>query len=216
MSSENITELTELELDTLQELMNISFGQAVADLAEAVNIFIELKSPNVKNVPAKNMMTYINSLVSDFKNTTIIEQHYYGEIKGVAVLVFYEGSEKELLTLFQEYENRFSNYYSVEEMEKEVLMELGNYLIGACLGNLFKTLKSQTTYLHPSINSGSVFENIFMSESVDQNDTAITMSTSFSFENRKITGTLFIINNNSSLDKIQQALVNYWKMYNVL
>ena len=208
--------LTELELDTLQELMNISFGQATADLAEIVDIFIELTSPKVESISAEKILEHMREMIPNFEKCSIVEQHYYGEIQGIAVLVFPEGSDRELLTLFQDKTTQGMENDTLVELEKEVIMEVGNILIGACLGNLFKTLKSSTTYLPPWTNTGGVFKNVFLSETMKKGDTAITMETVFTFEDRNISGYLFVINSNSSMGKIQNALAEYWKQYNVL
>ncbi|MBI9104159.1 MAG: chemotaxis protein CheC [Spirochaetales bacterium] len=214
-SKENFT-LSELEMDTLQELMNISFGKAAADLAEVVDIFIELKAPRIECIHADEVLTSMKTLIPDFEECSIVEQHYYGEIKGVAVLVFPAGADRELLSFFQEYNGRTGGDITMIELEREVIMELGNILIGACLGNLFTTLKSQTTYLPPWTNSGKVFEDIFLSETVNKDDIAITMRTIFKFEDRDISGHLYIINSNSSMKKIQIALADYWKQFNAI
>jgi len=216
MGSEQNFKLTELEQDTLQELMNISFGKAAADLAEVVDIFIELKSPQIECVPAESVIASMKELIPDFEACSIVEQHYYGEIKGVAVLVFPAGADRELLSFFQDYNSKTSEENSMFELEREVIMELGNILIGACLGNLFNTLNSQTTYLPPWTNTGGVFEDIFLSETINKGDIAITMRTIFKFEDRDISGYLYIINSNSSMKKIQIALTDYWKQFNAI
>ena len=203
-------------MDTLKELINISFGHAAADLAEVMDIFIKLHSPDVELIRAGKILEQMKKAITGFDKTTIVEQHYYGEIKGVAVLVFPEGSDRKLLTYLKDSKSTPEAQESILDLEKEIIMELGNILLGACLGNLFKILHSQTTYLPPWTNSGGIFENVFLSETIKESDTAITMQTKFIFENQDISGHLFIINSNSSMQKIKKALIDYWKEYNVL
>jgi len=197
---------SEIELDALGEVMNISFGAASADLAEVMDIFINLKIPYVKAIKVLALPSYIRDEINDFENCSVIEQKYHGDINGVALLIFPYGAEKELVSYFQQPDN--IRYESDEfiELEREVLMEIGNILIGACIGKLCELIKSRITYFPPDIIKGKDLENLFIHSNLDDGDLSITLKTHFNFEDRKIEGNMFLLNNKESIPNLKKAL----------
>ena len=93
---------TEMEIDTLEELMNIAFGGAAAELAETIDIFVELSTPKMKPIEVCNLTDYISGQIKDFGECSIVEQFYRGDIDGAAFLIFPFGVERDFLSLFQE------------------------------------------------------------------------------------------------------------------
>jgi chemotaxis protein CheC len=200
---------TELEIDALQEVMNISFGNAAADLAEVIDIFIKLNVPHIKVIKVPDLTDYINSEIKDFDICSIVEQNYHGDISGVAFLIFPYGIEKEFISYFHESEVRNFESDDLVELEKEVLMEVGNILIGACIGKIFELLDNSVTYLPPRTIVGDNFQELFIRGHFHDNDVAITMKTYFSFEDRGVTGYLFLVNSMESVPRLKSALSKF-------
>lgn len=82
------------EIEILQEIMNIAFGQAATNLAEVIDIHIVLNVPYIKIVQASELPEYIKDEIRDINNISIIEQKFLGRFKGNALMVFPSGSEK--------------------------------------------------------------------------------------------------------------------------
>ena len=204
---------SELELDTLQEIMNMAFGHAAADLAEVVDVFVQLNSPRVEVISLGKLQAHIASHINDFERASVVEQHFRGETDGVALLVFPRGAEKELLSFFQPDEQELLQSDLVFELEKEVLMEIGNILIGACVGRLFQLLKRSITYLPPRVTGGSEFNEVLTRDMFKSDDFAITMRTQFSFEDRQVSGHLFLVNRQASAPELQKALAEFWSQF---
>ncbi|OQY31597.1 MAG: hypothetical protein B6241_13545 [Spirochaetaceae bacterium 4572_59] len=199
-------QFTELELDALQETMNISFGSAVADLAEIMDIFINLNVPDIKTVKVSELINSIGKQISDFENCSIVEQKYYGDFSGIACLIFPYGMEKELLSYFQQPEIIIFESDELRVLEKEALMEIGNILIGACIGKIFELINSHITYLPPLTMIGENFQSSFENSSLNKDEIVIIMETGFSFEDRKIEGYLFLLNGQDSVPHLKKAL----------
>lgn len=200
---------TELEIDALQEVMNISFGTAAADLAEVIDIFVRLSVPNIKIIKIFELSNYIKSEIKDFEVCSIVEQSYHGDLSGIAFLIFPYGIEKEFISYFQVQEIRNFNSDNLVELEKEVLMEVGNILIGACIGKIVELLSNYVTYLPPRTIIGDTFHEHFIKGRFHENDVAITMKTDFSFEDRSVSGYLFLINSLDSLPLLKNALSKF-------
>ncbi len=202
----NDYELSELEVDALGEVMNISFGTAAADLAEVMDIFIHLNIPYIKTIGISVLPPYIRDEINDFENCNVIEQQYHGDFNGVALLIFPYGAEKELVSYFQQPENISYESDEIIELEREVLMEIGNILIGACIGKLFELIKSSITYFPPNVIKGKDLENSLIQSYLDDDDFSITLKTHFNFEDRKIEGHMFLLNSKSSIPHLKKAL----------
>lgn len=209
MENKKSYQFTEMELDALQETLNISFGSAAADLADIMDIFINLNVPSVKTVAISQLIEYIKTEVNDFDSCSVVEQRYHGDFEGAAFLIFPYGMEKELVSYFQHPEIISFESDELIELEKEVLMEIGNILIGACIGRIFELLESNITYLAPQSMTGKHFEACFGQDSFQGDETAITMKTSFSFEDRHVTGYLFLLNYQDSIPHLKRALTEF-------
>ncbi len=209
MADEDRGLFTELEIDALQEVMNISFGNAAADLAEVIDIFINLSVPNINIINVPELTEYITGELKDINKCSIVEQDYFSDFNGVAFLIFPYGAEKEFISYFQDAEMKNFKSDDLIELEKEVLMEVGNILIGACIGKIFELLDDSVTYLPPRTIIGDSFQEFFIRGHFRDKDVAITMKTNFSFEDRNVTGYLFLINGQESLPLLKSALSNF-------
>jgi len=209
VKKESVAALTELELDALQEIMNISFGSAAADLAEIMDIFIQLSVPHIRSVLVPDLTEYLSQNINDFKTCSVVEQKYNGDFEGVAFLVFPYGEEKELISYFQGSDLKGYESDSLIELEKEVLLEIGNILIGACIGRIFELLDSRISYQPPQILWGEDFNSSFLNSDFESQDVAITMKTFFSFEDRQVSGNLFLINSQNSIPQLKKALTKF-------
>ncbi len=201
--------LSEMELDALQETMNISFGSAAADLAEVMDIFIHLTVPDITSVSARKLPHFINSEIDDFPTSSVVEQKYYGDFKGIAFLVFPYGNEKDLISFFNGNDREKLKSDQLLELENEVLLEVSNILLGACVGKIFEMLESSIHYDPPQILTGKDFDKAFIESELDSRDLAITMKTCFSFEDRDTRGYLVLINSQESIPYLKKALSRF-------
>lgn len=212
MNISNNGNFSEEELDILQEVMNVAFGQATSDLAELIDIHVVLSVPRVNSIQGKDLPEYIKNTIKDYETTNIVAQNYLGKFKGNALLIFPFGAGRDLIKMLGTESEEHASGDQLNTLENETLIEVGNILIGACIGKLAELLKEHVTYSPPIVimhdSSSDVFENI-----VKSNLTAITMKTVFSFEGRDINGSLFLINNPESISWLKTALHAFMEQY---
>lgn len=202
--------LTEFELDTLQEVMNMAFGRAAADLAEVIDVFVQLNAPDVEVVSLDELESHVSTKIPSFESARVVEQHYRGDSDGVALLVFPHGSEHKLVSLFQAEDSGMLESDTILELENEVLMEVGNILIGACVGRMFDLIDRAVYYLPPRATEGHAFSELTNSGVFAKDDFAITVQTHFNFEDREVSGRLFLVNRQHSLPSLKNALAEFW------
>ena len=144
------------EKDILQELMNIGFGSAAADLANFIDIHVILSVPTIRILETSGLIDYIKVEIIEYQNVSIIEQNFWSKFKGVALLVFSAGAGKELLSMVgKRGENPFESD-PIGMLEKEILMEIGNILVGACVGKVAELLGDYVSYSPPRVLIGNL------------------------------------------------------------
>jgi chemotaxis protein CheC len=201
--------LSALEIDALQEIMNISFGSAAADLSDIIDIFIQLNVPEIRILQVPRLAEYIKNEIRDFDICSIVEQKYSGDFHGLAFLIFPFGVERELISYFENTDIKTIESDELIELEKEVLMEIGNILIGACISRVFELLRSNATFFPPRTIVGDKFQKLFLKNHFSDSDIAMTMKTNFSFQDRNASGYLFLVNSQDSIAYLKKALAEF-------
>lgn len=210
--SVNTPFFTEDEIDGLQELMNIAFGQAAAELAEIIDISVALSFPRLQSISVHELPEFIAENTNNMKKCNIVEQAFRGSAAGVAYLIFAHGTEKEFVSLFHTDETD-SDHDMFIDIEREVLSEVGNILIGACVSKIFDLLKTSVTYTPPHTMIGMTFSEQFVQGRFSGDDFAIMLKTSFTLSEKSVEGFLFLINHQSSVQPLKKALADLFESY---
>jgi chemotaxis protein CheC len=205
----NPQSLSALEIDALQEIMNISFGSAAADLSDIIDLFIQLNVPEIRILQVSRLTEYIKHETRDFDLCSIVEQKYSGDFHGLAFLIFPFGVERELLSYFEKADIKAIESDDQLNLEKKDLMEIGNILIGACISRVFELLRSNATFFPPKTIVGDKFQKLFLKNHFRDTDIAMTMKTSFSFRDRNVSGYLFLVNSQDSIAHLKKALAEF-------
>lgn len=214
MTEELNTLLSDDEIEILKEIMNIAFGKATADLAELVDIFINLTVPDVQIMNEEGLKRYIKEEIKNLEGINLVEQKFWGEFTGSALLIFPADAGRELITLLTKKEIDSLESDPISELEKGSLMELGNILIGACVGRIADLLGDILTYSPPIVLVGDRFskDGSFL-QSQDQGPSAIMLRTVFNFEARNITGFLFLLTSQKSITWLKKALNDFMEQF---
>lgn len=205
--------LTEDELEILKEIMNIAFGKATADLAELINIFITLTVPDVRIIATDELQPYIKDEVKEYDRVSLVEQKFWGEFNGSALMIFPSDSGRELITLLTNEGADSLESDPISELEKGTLMEIGNILIGACVGRIAELLGDVLTYSPPIVYVERLSKDGFFQQSSEIKSPVITLKTLFSFENKDVTGFLFLVTSHKSIAWLSKALNEFLEQY---
>ena len=201
------------EKDILQELMNIGFGQAAADLAQVINLSIELSVPDIQLFKARDLQTHISTEVGSDREFSLVEQYFLGKFKGLALLVCPAKAGTQLVSLFGLQDQANSPSEGLELLEKEAMMEVGNILIGACVGKITELLNDVVIYSPPRVMIQNVRNSTLPKNLFEPSSMAISMKTVFHFEQQEISGQLFLIANQESITWLKSALHAFMEQY---
>ncbi|WP_235606799.1 chemotaxis protein CheC [Syntrophotalea acetylenivorans] len=206
-------QFSNLEKDILQELMNIGFGQAAADLAQVIDLSIELSVPDIQLFKASDLRDHIANEVDSETEFSLVEQYFLGKFKGIALLVFPAKAGKQLVSLFGLQDQRNAPSERLELLEKEAMIEVGNILIGACVGKITELLNDVVIYSPPRVMIQDVCNSTLPKNLFDPDSMAISMKTVFHFEQQEISGQLFLIANHESISWLKTALHAFMEQY---
>ena len=135
--------LDEDQRDALQELLNISMGQAANSLAQLIETKIDISIPKITSVTP----TQLYSLLFETNNSFYTRQSFLGDVHGEVMSVLSRSGLNEVATLM-EYDAPLS-----KEDIQEIILELCNILAGACLAGLSEQLELTTNLNMPTLFS---------------------------------------------------------------
>ncbi len=213
MTPEALDVFSDEEKDILQEIMNIAFGNATADLADVVDIYVKLSVPSVQVIGIGDLPEYLKTTIKTDGTSNIIEQKFWGNFKGSGLLVFPGGTERDLMAILEDQDREEVASTQMATLEKGGLLEIGNILIGACVGKVSELLDTFVTYSPPQVLQGDTHNCNFIVEQFDPSQTAIVMKTLFTFKEKDINGFLLILTNHESIGWLRKALKNFMDSY---
>jgi chemotaxis protein CheC len=127
--------------DALSELVNIGMGQAGDSLARLFDTFIQLSIPRITLVRPCDVAQVIAGLVNTVGPTTAVRQAFSSRIRGEAIALYAAGGCDTIADLVK--------YPDVTS--DELLLEISNILVGACVGALASQFSLDLSFSPPSI-----------------------------------------------------------------
>jgi chemotaxis protein CheC len=205
------------EKDILQEIMNIAFGNATADLAELIDIHTVLSVPDVKLIDFNRLSDYLKESIPQNQTNSVAGQKFWGDFNGSGLLFLPSGSERALSQCFSLSQldlDANSNSKDLDDNIKSgLLLEISNILIGACVGKISDLLSTIVSYTPPELLSLEKTDYSFLLKHFDTDQRAIVMKTLFQFDEQNINGLLLIMTNDQSIDWLKKALHAFINAY---
>jgi chemotaxis protein CheC len=198
--------LTERQSDALSELINIAFARTGAALSELTGHRVVLNPPEVAVYETKELGGALAKFVPG--DVASIHQVFAGPVAGDALLLLnYEGAVH--LTDLLTDEHKTSIY--LDESAREVLTEVGNILLNACLGMFGNLLNVHVTFSVPRLHLETLDE-LLASLTNGKTDLhyALVVYTAFQIRDSSVKGYLVIVLSVASLDRLIQE-VDAWE-----
>lgn len=195
-------ELTPLQRDALTELINIAFSRTAASLSELTNNRVDLEAPEVQIEPMETLNQALDRFVHG--DVATVHQIFFGTVDGDALLVLnHDGAVKlvELLTGPDGSPKRLG------ASGKEVLGEVGNILLNACLGVFGNLLKIRLGFTVPRLNIedlGSFLRSIVIDK--DELRYALIVGARFRIRVSEVTGCLVLVLGIASMQLLTDSI----------
>ena len=199
-------QLTESQTDALTELINIGYARAAGALSELTGHRIILEVPQVAIHPIQKILELLGSSLSG--EVASVHQVFSGPVGGNALLILDHDAAMMLNKLLTNDESgRIS-----DAAAREVLTEVGNIVLNACLGVFGNLLQVQVTFAVPRLHVESL-DGVLSSITVGEEELhyGLTIQTKFSLRESNVSGYLVIILGVTSLDRLLDAVERWEK-----
>lgn len=198
--------LTAVQEDALGELLNIGFGRAAASLSQLTGHRVLLDVPTITIQPIEEVGDALERLVQG--HVASVHQIFSGSVGGAALLILDESGASMLTELLT---NEPTLPLSIDASAREVITEVGNILLNACLGTFGNLLKVQVSFSVPHLeidNVVAILQSLIVAHQGLRY--ALIVHTGFRLRDTAVTGYLMIVLSVASLDRLIQA-VNDWE-----
>jgi chemotaxis protein CheC len=190
-------ELTTSQKDALTDLINIGYARAAAALSDLTGHRISLEVPEV----AVHLIPEITERLQRVINGEVasVNQVFSGPINGNAILLLDRGAATLLNNLLTDR----SATSELDGAAREVITEVGNIVLNACLGAFGNLLKIQVSFTVPHLQIESV-QKVLQSITVrgDELEYALIIHTRFHMRASNVSGYLVIILGVTSLERL--------------
>jgi chemotaxis protein CheC len=193
-------ELTESQRDAISELINIAFARTGAALSELTGQRVLLNAPEVSVNPTTGLPEALARFIPG--EVASIHQVFGGPVAGDALLLLnHDGA----VHLTAPPSNR------LDESAREVLTEVGNILLNACLGMFGNLLEVRVSFSVPRLHLDTLDELLgSLIERGKEPQYALIISTAFHIRDSSVKGFLVMVLSVTSLDRLVQE-VEVWE-----
>lgn len=199
-------DLTSAQEDALKELLNIGFGRAASSLSQLTGHRVLLDVPAVSIHALADLKNALASVVHD--EVASVHQIFSGQVAGDALLILNHQAAavlKQLLT------DEPALPLQVDASAREVLTEVGNILLNACLGTFGNLLDVKVSFSIPHLDLNtlqSVLESLLVNR--EGMRYGLLVHAGFRLRDTAVIGYLVIVLSVASLDRLIRA-VEAWE-----
>jgi chemotaxis protein CheC len=193
-------ELTDQQRDALSELINIAFSRTAASLSELTGHRVLLDVPKVAIYPINELSTALATFLP--AEVATVHQVFTGPVMGDALLLLnYEGA----ITLTDLLTDERVRSRRLNTSAREVLTEVGNILLNACLGMFGNLLQVHVSFSVPRLHLETL-DALLRSLMIGREGLryALVVYTAFRLRDSSVSGYLVIALNVASLDRLIQ------------
>ncbi len=194
--------ITERQKDALTELVNIAFGRTAASLSDLTGQRVILGTPQVDICPIDGVRDALCGLTCDELAT--VHQIFTGPMAGDALLVLDYESAARLVQLLL---HGRVVAQPLTASGREVLAEVGNILLNACLGMFGNLLQVTVSFSVPRVHQEDL-ESLLSSLVIGGEELcyALVVRMDFHLSESAVAGYLIIVLGVTSLERLMQAI----------
>ncbi len=186
--------------DCYQEIANVAMGRAGDLLARLLNVFVQLPIPNVNFIEVTELRMALKYVEANASTSGICQGFISAGISGEALLILNDSSFKDVASLM--------NYQYDAQMgtELELLMDMANVLIGACLKGVSEQLDIQFSQGHPEVLGQHRKISELIANNANKWKKTLAIEISYSIENYPIKCDLLLLFTEQSMLTLNNKL----------
>ncbi|MBO5514569.1 MAG: chemotaxis protein CheC [Schwartzia sp.] len=201
--SDDILELSPVQLDALREIGNVGAGNSATALSQIINHRIDMNVPQVSIVP----ITDVPDLVG---GPDVMVAGVFLRVYGAAPsnILFLLPQESAFYLVDMILGKPHGETKTLDFMDESALMEIGNILAGAYLNALFNLTKLSLLPSIPALamDMAGAILSVVLIQLGQMGDHALVIETEFQADEDGIKGHFFLVPDPGSLDTILTAV----------
>ena len=201
--SDDIMELSPVQLDALREIGNVGAGNSATALSQIINHRIDMNVPQVSIVP----ITDVPDLVG---GPDVMVAGVFLRVYGAAPsnILFLLPQESAFYLVDMILGKPHGETKTLDFMDESALMEIGNILAGAYLNALFNLTKLSLLPSIPALamDMAGAILSVVLIQLGQMGDHALVIETEFQADEDGIKGHFFLVPDPGSLDTILTAV----------
>ncbi|HWD29422.1 MAG TPA: hypothetical protein VG387_19770 [Rhizomicrobium sp.] len=201
MTEATASDLDELELDALTELVNLGVSRAAFSLREMIQQQVHLSVPSVELIGRMKAIEILGK--SEISKLVAVHQVFEGDITGRALLIFPETRSLELVRAVTSSELSLED---IIELEQEALAETGNIVLNGCLATMANNLQRTLKISLPEILRGDSHSLFNLEPPPHAGDVVLFVYINFSIHERDIQGYIALLMDMPSLAALKVLL----------
>jgi len=183
------------ELDVIAEYFNMGMGQSAHAISEMLNREVLLSVPNVR-------FTTQEKSINEMKLTKeavvqCVSEDFTGALDGKALMLFPDEDGQALLKLFSVGDS--------EEMQEDIMKEVGNVLINNCLGTINNLLDSSYECSIPYFTKHKVL-SLFKSIDYTEKKSLLVIEMDFNIDSTDIAGSFRLLLDLENVEELKSII----------
>ncbi|QDQ24995.1 hypothetical protein FNU76_00765 [Chitinimonas arctica] len=191
--------LNDEQREALQEIANIGMGQAGASIAKVLSEFVVLSIPRISSAATADFSDAVARLVGDTL-LTAVRQAFIGEFRGEALVIYPDVSVTELGAIMG-YDDTLDR-----AAEQEIMLDIANVLIGACLNSIADLLGLMIGFSMPSLMAENVPASQLLGSEELESKCALLVEVNFKLEKGNFSCHLVILTLEDDIATLSNAL----------
>ena len=201
--SDDILELTPVQMDALREIGNVGAGNSATALSQIINHRIDMNVPQVSIVPLGDVPDLVGG-------PDVMVVGVFLRVDGSAPgnILFLLPAESAFYLVDMLMGKKHGETKNLDFMDESALMEIGNILAGAYLNALFNLTKLSLLPSIPAlaVDMAGAILSVVLIQLGQMGDHALVIETEFTTDEEGIKGHFFLVPDPGSLDTILAAV----------
>ena len=186
--------------DAYREVTNVAMGQAASLLANVLEAFVVMPIPNVNMIEMTELQMAIGQVTESDRLSAVCQGFIGGGLAGEAMLLFSDSSYEDIAQMIK-YEGDLDD---VGEME--LLMDLANVLIGACMKGVAEQFDINLSLSHPVILGRHVAGEDILKNSANTWKSTLAIDMHIGIENKNINVNLLLLFTEDSIARFNELI----------
>ena len=206
--------LSELERDAIAELANVGAGKAAVSLSEITSREVVMSIPEVELLRLNDIHDLLAENNDD--HVVVIEETLSGLMSGKAIALF---PESKSLAIVKYMLSDNISLREISDLEKEVMLEVGNIILNACVGvfaNLLNQEVKTSMPVHHAGESGKLLKILVPDTKADEDQAFLLLRVYFQIEGEEVSGYLMFVLNHGTIQAIKKSVQIFLKDHQAL